>query len=335
MKILVCGGAGFIGSNFIRYHLKNFENDQIVNLDNLSFGDNFYSLKSYENSKNYRFEKDDIRNPQTISRLVKNADIVVNFAAETHVDRSISNSKPFVEANILGVQVILEAITKYKKKFLQVSTDEVYGTAYKKKTFSETDVLNPTNPYSATKAGADLLTLSYHMTYGSYCMISRCSNNFGPYQFPEKLIPKTIIRAYKNLKIPIYGDGNQTRDWMYVLDHVTAIESILSKGRSGEIYNISTMKEVSNLNIVKKILKFMNKSQDLIEFVDDRPGHDRRYSLSYSKIERELKWAPNYDFDSALNQTIDWYLNNKNWWHIIANKKSLHKKPWIVKSKIK
>ncbi len=263
MKLLVCGGYGFIGSTFIKNHLNNFPNDKIINIDNLTIGSNKLNLSEI-NNKNYSFVKEDIQNFNEIEKISKDVDIIINFAAETHVDRSISNPKPFIETNILGTYSLLESSRKYNKKFIHISTDEIYGDLENKESFSENDILKPSNPYSATKAAADLLVGSYQRTYGIDCIITRCTNNFGTNQFPEKLIPKTIIRASKNLKIPLYGDGNQIRSWIYVLDHVAAIDALISKGKSGEIYNITAWNEISNRDIVKKILKIMDKPSDLI-----------------------------------------------------------------------
>ncbi len=330
MKLLVCGGAGFIGSAFIRNHIINYPNDSIINIDNLSIGSNLSNLYLVENSKNYQFVKNDINNQDIINKYSKDADILINFAAETHVDRSIQNPKPFIETNIMGTYSLLEATRKYDKLFMHVSTDEIYGDAENKKSFTESSMINPSNPYSATKASADLLVYSYVKTYGTKCITTRCTNNFGEYQFPEKLIPKTIIRAYKNLKVVLYGNGDQVRSWIYVLDHVLAIESLILKGKLGEVYNIAAWNELTNKIIVEKILKHMGKSTDLIEYVGDRPGHDKRYSIDPTKIQKETGWKPKYDFDYALNKTIDWYLQNKSWWEPLADEKTLHSQPWTV-----
>ncbi len=330
MKLLVCGGAGFIGSAFVRNHLKAKPSDKITNLDSLTIGSNIQNLKEAEHNPNYHFIKDDIRNQETVSSLAKESDIIINFAAETHVDRSISNPKPFIETNVLGTYSILEAARKHDKLFIHVSTDEIYGDAENKESFTENDILKPSNPYSATKASADLLVESYHRTYGIKCITTRCTNNFGPNQFPEKLIPKTIIRASKNLKVPLYGGGGQIRSWIYVLDHVQAIESLIEKGKSGEVYNITAWNEIANKSIVEKILNLMKKPQDLIENVGDRPGHDKRYSIDASKIMKVTGWKPRYRFDQALQETVSWYQNNKNWWEPLADEKTLHPQPWTV-----
>ena len=329
MKLLVCGGYGFIGSTFIKNHLNNFSNDEIINIDNLTIGSNKFNLSEINNN-NYSFVKEDIKNFDAIEKISKDVDIIINFAAETHVDRSISNPKPFIETNILGTYSLLESSRKYDKKFIHISTDEIYGDLENKESFSENDILKPSNPYSATKAAADLLVGSYKRTYGIDCIITRCTNNFGTNQFPEKLIPKTIIRASKDLKIPLYGDGNQIRSWIYVLDHVTAIDALISKGKSGEIYNITAWNEISNRDMVEKILKIMNKPSDLIEFVPDRPGHDKHYSINSSKIKNEVNWSPKFNFDDALKETVNWYLSNKQWWEPLINEKTLHPQPWTL-----
>ena len=329
MKLLVCGGYGFIGSTFIKNHLNNFPNDKIINIDNLTIGSNKLNLSEI-NNKNYSFVKEDIQNFNEIEKISKDVDIIINFAAETHVDRSISNPKPFIETNILGTYSLLESSRKYNKKFIHISTDEIYGDLENKESFSENDILKPSNPYSATKAAADLLVGSYQRTYGIDCIITRCTNNFGTNQFPEKLIPKTIIRASKNLKIPLYGDGNQIRSWIYVLDHVAAIDALISKGKSGEIYNITAWNEISNRDMVEKILKIMNKPSDLIEFVPDRPGHDKHYSIDSSKIKNEVNWSPKFNFDDALKETVNWYLSNKKWWEPLIDEKTLHPQPWTL-----
>ena len=329
MKLLVCGGMGFIGSAFIRNHLNKNPNDQIVNLDNLTTGSNVKNLEKIEES-NYQFINGDIKNHEAVNKITNDIDVIVNFAAETHVDRSISNPKQFLETNILGTYTLLEAAKKRETLFVHVSTDEIYGDAVNQDSFSEKSILKPSNPYSASKAAADHLVSSYARTYGTKCIITRCTNNFGPYQFPEKLIPKTIIRAQKNLKVPLYGDGNQIRSWIYVLDHVSAIESLITKGELGEIYNITSWNEISNRTIVEKILGLMEKPNDMIEYVGDRPGHDKRYSIDSSKIQNEIGWKPAYDFDNAIKQTVDWYLKNKDWWEPLADEKMLHPQPWTI-----
>ncbi len=330
MKILVCGGAGFIGSAFIRNYLKNNPSHTITNMDSLTIGSNILNLKSIESNQNYTFIKDDIRNESKIDTLVKDADAIVNFAAESHVDRSIANPKPFIETNILGTYSILEATRKHDKQFIHISTDEIYGDAPSQLSFNESSQINPSNPYAATKAAADHLVASYYRTYGINCITTRCTNNFGPCQFPEKLIPKTIIRSIKNLKVPLYGDGQQIRSWIYVYDHVEAIETLLEKGRSGQVYNITAYEEIPNKRIVEKILDILGKSHDMIEYVGDRPGHDKRYSIDSSKIEKETGWKPKYQFDKALEETIHWYLKNQTWWEPLVNENTLHPQPWTL-----
>jgi len=333
MKILVCGGAGFIGSAFIRNYFSNHPEHKITNLDSLTIGSNLQNLKEVEQNQNYQFIKDDIRNQETINRLAKDVDVIVNFAAESHVDRSIANPKPFIETNILGTYSLLEAAKNHDKLFIHVSTDEVYGDAENSDSFTEGSLITPNNPYSATKASADHLVAAYHRTYGIKCITTRCTNNFGPYQFPEKLIPKTIIRAKKNLKIPLYGDGQQIRSWIYVYDHVQAIEDLISKGVSGKKYNITAWNEITNKTIVEKILGLLGKSNDLIEFVGDRPGHDKRYSIDASKIQKEIGWRPKYEFDQALKETVEWYEKNQSWWEPLVDENSLHPQPWTLNSK--
>ena len=330
MKILVCGGSGFIGSAFIRNYVLNNPESYITNLDNLTIGSNQENLKNLHNNSHYKFVKDDIRNEILITDLVKDHDIIVNFAAESHVDRSIANPKPFIETNILGTFSLLEAIRKYDKFFVHVSTDEVYGDAENQSSFTELSQINTGNPYSATKAAADHLVASYHRTYGINCITTRCTNNFGPCQFPEKLIPKTIIRSIKNLKVPLYGDGTQIRSWIYVDDHVRAIESLISKGISGHVYNITAYDELTNKTIVEKTLDILGKSHDMIEYVGDRPGHDKRYSIDCSKIENQIGWKHQYKFDDALKQTVDWYLQNQSWWEPLINENTLHPQPWTI-----
>lgn len=330
MQILVCGGAGFIGSAFIRNYLENNLDSKIINLDSLKIGSNLENLKDIGNNSNYKFIHDDIRNESVIDSLVKDVDVVVNFAAESHVDRSIANPRPFLETNILGVYSILESIRRHDKQFIHISTDEIYGDAHGKSSFNEDSRVNPSNPYAATKAGADNLVMSYYRTYGINCITTRCTNNFGPYQFPEKLIPKTIIRSIKNLKIPLYGDGTQIRSWIYVYDHVNAIESLMSKGKSGQIYNITAYEEITNKTIVEKILDILKKPHDMIEFVEDRPGHDKRYSIDCLKIQNEVRWSPKFVFDDALEETVQWYLQNKEWWESLITENILHSRPWTL-----
>jgi dTDP-glucose 4,6-dehydratase len=330
MNILVCGGAGFIGSAFIRNHLNNSQFDKIINLDNLSVGSNLINLDNIKNNPNYQFVKGDIRNLELVKSLAKDVDLIVNFAAESHVDRSISNPFPFIETNIIGIYSLLEATRLYDKILFQISTDEVYGEAPDDYLFNENDCLNPSNPYAATKASGDELIKSYYRTYDIKCNITRCTNNYGPFQFPEKLIPKTIIRAQKNMSIPLHGGGVQKRSWIFVLDHISGIETVIQKAKYGEIYNISDSHEYSIKSIVEKILQIMNKSLDLIEDVKDRPGQDRRYAVDTTKIQ-SLGWKPKYQFDDSLKNTIYWYLENKQWWEKIVDDDILHSSQWTVK----
>ena len=330
MKLLVCGGAGFIGSAFIRNYLINHTDSKIINLDILTIGSNLKNLHAVNDNPNYKFLKDDITNESAVNEIIKDVDLVINFAAESHVDRSISNPKPFINTNILGTYSILEAIRKYDKQFIHVSTDEIYGDAFGQDSFNEESQINPSNPYAATKAAADNLVASYHKTYGINCITTRCTNNFGSFQFPEKLIPKTIIRSIKNLKVPLYGDGSQIRSWIYVDDHVSAIESLILKGKAGEVYNITAYEEISNKIIVEKILNILEKPCDNIEYVNDRPGHDKRYSINCSKIQSQTGWMPKYNFDDALEQTVQWYLQNQSWWEPLIDEKTLHPQPWTL-----
>jgi len=330
MKILVCGGAGFIGSAFIRNYLKNNTYSQIINLDILTIGSNLANLNDVENNSNYKFIKENITNESAVDDSIKDVDVIVNFAAESHVDRSIANPKPFLQTNILGTYSILEAVRKHDKQFIHVSTDEIYGDAQGKTSFDENSQINPSNPYAATKAAADNLVASYYRTYGINCITTRCTNNFGECQFPEKLIPKTIIRSIKNLKVPLYGDGMQIRSWIYVNDHVQAIEDLIKKGKAGQVYNITAYEEITNKTIVEKILNILGKSNDMIEYVGDRPGHDKRYSIDCKKIESQIGWKPKHEFDDALKQTVDWYMKNQSWWEPLIDENTLHPQPWTV-----
>ena len=308
MKLLVTGGLGFIGSNFI---LKLLERDdlEITNIDAELYGSDQRNLKQIHNSQKYNFIKGNISNKKFMEEQIEKCDAVVNFAAESHVDRSINDANPFLVSNIRGAFTILDIITKQKKRMIQISTDEVFGSLIQG-TATEDSKFNPSSPYAATKAAAELLINSYSTTFDSDVIITRCTNNFGPRQFPEKLIPKTIILANQNLKIPIYGQGKNIRDWIFVDNHCDAVETVLFEGKSGESYNISADNEIDNITIVKKILSIMDKSEDLIEFVEDRPGHDFRYSMSSKKIFNELDWKLKIDFDEGLERTIQWYLDN-------------------------
>ena len=315
----------------MRQIIKERPEIEVTNIDKLGFGSNPENLKDLQQMANYRFVEGDISNPKFSAKFIKETDVIVNFAAETHVDRSIADPSPFIKSNILGVFTLLEAIRKINDsaKYIQVSTDEVYGDTVEG-SFTEADRLAPSNPYSATKASADMLCLSFHRTYGLDIKITRCTNNFGPYQFPEKLIPKTIIRAYRNLPVPVYGKGANVRDWIYVFDHCEAVFRILDKGKPGEVYNISSGNELANIDIVKEILRLLNKKESLITFVEDRPGHDVRYSLNSSKIRTELGWKPQYTFQSALKETVNWYVKNESWWKPLATEEVLNPTPWKV-----
>ena len=323
MRILVTGGLGFIGSNFVRSMMDKAE---ITVVDALKYGSNESNLKDLD----YNFVNGDICNYEIMAELVKGVDAIVNFAAETHVDRSISNPYAFIESNVIGTYTILEAMRKANSeaKLVHVSTDEVYGDI-EKGSFKEDDMLKPSSPYSASKASADMFVLAYVRTYGLNAVITRCTNNYGRYQFPEKLIPKAIIRAKMDMKIPIYGTGKNVRDWIYVLDHCEAINLVLERGERGEIYNVSSGEEKTNLEVVSEILRIMDKP-DLIEFVEDRPGHDIRYSLDSSKV-RELGWKPKHSFKDGLKETVEWYLENEWWWKSLADEKILHPTPWKLK----
>jgi dTDP-glucose 4,6-dehydratase len=329
MKMLVTGGLGFIGSNFIKYVLTTHRNIDVVNIDKIGVGANPQNLHDLKTAENYRFLKGDITDASTINHLVKDVDYIVNFAAETHVDRSITDPSSFLQSNLHGTFRLLEAMRRFgqSSKFIQISTDEIYGDRLTG-SFIEADRLHPSNPYSASKAAADLLCIAYHRTYGLNVCITRCTNNFGPYQFPEKFIPKTIIRALRNLPIPIYGTGQNVRDWIYVLDHCEAIHLVLTKSQPGEIYNIASGNEYPNLELATKILTILGKSTDLITFVDDRPGHDMRYSLNASKIRRDIGWKATHPFSSALKTTVNWYRANDWWWRPLATEHVLHSTPW-------
>lgn len=312
MKYLITGGAGFIGSNFIRLLLSRFKDVEIINLDKLSYAGNLENLKDIENDKRYRFVKGDICDAKLVDELVDGCDIIVNFAAESHVDRSIGSPDRFLKTNVFGAHVLLEAARKFDTGFVQISTDEVYGSIGEG-SFFETSMLSPSSPYSASKAAADLLALSYFNTYGVPVLITRSTNNFGPCQHPEKLIPLFITNALEDKELPVYGDGTQVRDWIYVLDNCEAILAVIGKGKSGEIYNIGGGSELANLDITRMILDELGKPRSLVRFVKDRPGHDRRYSLSCAKI-AGIGWQPGYDFGKALKDTVKWYVGNMEWW---------------------
>lgn len=324
MKILVTGGAGFIGSNFCRYVIEKYPTDEVVCLDALTYAGNLENLNDIIGNEKFNFIKGNICDEELVDNLFNKErfDVVVNFAAESDVDRSIINSKEFLMSNIIGVQTLMDACVKYNvKKFHQISTDEVYGELPlndKGDLFYEYSPLKATNPYSVSKASADLLVLSYHRIYKLPVTISRCSNNYGPYQFPEKLIPLTITKIFSDEKIPVHGKGSNIRDWIHVYDHCSAVDLIIRKGTVGEIYNIGSNCEKQNIEVVKTILKEMGKEESMISYVEDRPGNDLRYALSNEKIKKELNWEPLYTFEEGLRSTIDWYKNNREWFDNIA-----------------
>ena len=325
MTIIVTGGAGFIGSNFIFHMLNKYPDYRIVCLDCLTYAGNLSTLEPVMDNPNFRFVKESITDREAVYRLFEEEkpDIVVNFAAESHVDRSIENPEIFLDTNIKGTAVLMDACRKYGiTRYHQVSTDEVYGDLPLDRPdlfFTEETPIHTSSPYSSSKAGADLLVLAYHRTYGLPVTISRCSNNYGPYHFPEKLIPLMIINALHDKALPVYGDGANVRDWLYVQDHCSAIDLIIRQGREGEVYNVGGHNEKSNLEVVKIILKALGKSEDLITFVKDRPGHDRRYAIDPTKIHNELGWLPQTKFEDGIQKTIRWYLENKSWWENIIS----------------
>lgn len=324
MKILVTGGAGFIGGNFVHYMVNKYPEDQIVNLDLLTYAGNLETLKPVEDKENYKFVKGDIVDRDFIMDLFEKEqfDAVVNFAAESHVDRSIENPTIFVQTNVEGTVVLLDAAKQYNVRYHQVSTDEVYGDLPLDRPdlfFTEETPLHTSSPYSSSKASADLFVLSYFRTFGLPVTISRCSNNYGPYHFPEKLIPLMISRALADEELPVYGKGENVRDWLHVEDHCQAIDLILRKGKLGEVYNVGGHNERTNLEVVKTILKALDKPESLIKYVTDRPGHDMRYAIDPTKLETELGWKPTYNFDTGIAQTIQWYLDNEDWWKNILS----------------
>lgn len=319
-NVLVTGGAGFIGSNFVKYYLKNYPQNKLINLDNLTYAGNLENLKDIEENDNYQFIKGDICDKYLVHRTFAGGiDVVVNFAAESHVDRSITGPEIFLETNIRGTQILLDAAREYwkdeleDKLFLQVSTDEVYGSLGKTGYFTENTPLAANSPYSASKAGADLMVRAYFHTFNLPTLTTRCSNNYGPYQFPEKLIPLMINNALNDKPLPVYGDGKNVRDWLYVEDHCSAICRVLDKGTPGEVYNIGGNNEKENIEIVKLILQELDKPESLINYVKDRPGHDRRYAIDARKMKEELGWEPQYQFEDGIKKTIRWYLDNPEW----------------------
>lgn len=321
-KILVTGGAGFIGSNFVNYILEKRKDVFIVNLDKLTYAGNLKNLIGVESNPNYTFIKGDIVNDELVSYIFQKYEIshVINFAAESHVDRSILGSEIFFRTNVLGTNVLLENSKRFGvDKFVQISTDEVYGSLGPEGQFEETTPLQPNSPYAASKAAADMMALAFYHTYQVPVVITRCSNNYGPYQFPEKLIPLMIINSLNDKKLPVYGDGLNVRDWIYVLDHNKAVELVLEKGKVGEVYNIGANTEKPNIEIIKLILGQIEKSEDLIEYVKDRLGHDRRYAINSSKIKNELGWQAEHSFENAIKSTIDWFIKNEKWWKEIIS----------------
>ncbi len=314
MKILVAGGAGFIGSNFVRLMVERYNDDEIIVFDKLTYAGRLENLQDVR--EKITFVKGDIGNVKDLEKI-RDVDVIVNFAAETHVDNSIKNPEPFICTNIFGVYNLLEYVRKYDvKQFIHISTDEVYGSI-KEGSFTEEDRLQPSSPYSASKASGDMLCMAYHKTYSLPVIIVRPSNNYGPYQFPEKLIPKFILLALHDRPLPLYGDGTNVRDWTYVMDNCEAIELLIRKGKVGEIYNVAANDEWKNIDVAKLILKYLNKPESLLTFVDDRPGHDYRYSIKTTKI-RRLGWEPKVSFEQGLKKTVEWYVNNKWWWESLA-----------------
>lgn len=335
MRIVVTGGAGFIGSNFIRYVLNKDRNCEVVNLDKLSYAGNLENLKDIEKNPRYTFVKGDICDPGIVAKALKGCDYAVNFAAESHVDKSIIDPSEFVMTNVVGTHLLLEAARRAKiKRFIQISTDEVYGSI-EKGSFNENSPLFPNSPYSASKAGAELLCRSYFITFGLPVIVTRSSNNFGPYQYPEKFVALAITNLIEGKKIPLYGDGKNVRDWIYVEDNCDAIYFIIDKGVAGEVYNIAGGSEMQNIKIIDSILKLMGQPASKIEYVKDRPGHDRRYSLDDSKI-RKLGWKPKSKFKNALRETLEWYKNNQDWWkkikHKSADYKAYYNKQYNIKA---
>ncbi|MCL6710144.1 dTDP-glucose 4,6-dehydratase [Pseudomonas sp. R2.Fl] len=322
MNILVTGGAGFIGSNFVRHMVETYPSYGIVNYDLLTYAGNLENLKDIESHEKYTFVKGDINNRELVDHLVKyhNIDVIVNFAAESHVDRSITEPDIFIKSNVLGTQALLDvAKANNLKKYVQVSTDEVYGSLGETGYFTEETPLDPNSPYSASKAGADMLVSAYHETFGMNVNITRCSNNYGPYHFPEKLIPLMVTNALEGKELPIYGDGKNVRDWLHVKDHCAAIDLVIHKGEPGEIYNVGGHNERTNNEIVHLIVEKLNAPKELIKFVEDRLGHDRRYAIDPTKLTIELGWKPKYTFDTGIVETIQWYLDNQGWWKNIKS----------------
>ncbi len=323
-RYLISGGAGFMGSNFIRYLLRTYRDIKVTNLDKLTYAGNLENLRDIEDEPRYRFVKGDICDPQMVEPLIKESDVVVNFAAETHVDRSIMEAGSFVLTDVYGPYILLQVARKYGiDRFVQISTDEVYGSI-QEGSFSEGDPLRPSNPYSASKAGGENLVYSFYKTYGMPVIITRATNNFGPYQYPEKVIPLFITNALNDLPLPLYGDGMQVRDWLYVEDHSYALDLIVREGKEGKMYNIGAGNEINNLELTHNILTLLEKPTSLIRHVKDRLGHDRRYSLNCNKI-KSLGWKPKYSFLQALRSTVQWYLDNQQWWRPIKERDDRYK----------
>jgi len=316
----VTGGAGFVGSNFIRHILKKYPKYKVINLDKLTYAGNLDNLKDIENNRNYLFVKGDICDREVVSELSKDVDAIINFAAESHVDRSIIDASDFIRTNIEGTYNLLEITKKHNiSRFIQISSDEVYGSI-ERGSFNETSPLRPSSPYAASKAAADVLVNSYRVTYNLPTVVARSTNNFGPYQYPEKIIPLFITNVIENRSLPLYGDGMNVRDWLYVIDNCEAIDLILHKWREGEIYNIAGDNELRNIDLTRMVLKILGKPESLIQAVKDRPGHDRRYSINCSKIKRELGWTPRFNFGRALKETVKWYVENEWWWRKLKEK---------------
>lgn len=323
MKLLVTGGAGFIGSCFVRHILNKYPEYKIINLDALTYAGNIENLSEVKNNPNYSFVHGDICDKNLVRDLVSNMDVVINFAAESHVDRSITKPEIFIDTNVKGTLNLLQASKEIGiHRYLQVSTDEVYGSLGKTGYFTETTPLAPNSPYSASKTSADMLVRAYFETYGTPVLTTRCSNNYGPYQYPEKLIPFFISQLLKGEKVPVYGDGMNIRDWLYVYDHCAAIDTVLHKGKVGEVYNIGGHNEKTNMEITRIILNAMGKDENSIKYVEDRLGHDRRYAIDNTKIQTELGWMPSLTFEEGIKLTIDWYLNNQEWIKSIEEKKA-------------
>lgn len=320
MRVLITGGAGFMGSNFVHYILKKYPDYEVINLDKLTYAGNLENLKDIEGNPNYKFIKGDIADPKIVSDLVSKVDVVVNYAAETHVDRSILEPRAFAETDVLGTLTILNAIREQgnKTKLIQISTDEVFGSIEEGK-FTEESPFEPNSPYAASKAGGDLMCRAFYVTYGTPVIVTHSCNFYGPYHYPEKLIPLAITNLLEGKKVPVYGDGMQVREWIYTEDHCSAVDAILHRGKEGEIYNIGTEDERHNLDTIKLILSNLGMDESYIEYVKDRPGHDRRYSLDTSKLKNELGWKSEVTFEEGIVKTIEWFKNNENWWKMIKS----------------